>query len=112
METPQDKRNPYAALRISEFRFFICGRFIFIMGIRMTATVIGWWMYLLTNSKLALGFVGLAEVIPALGLALYAGHYIDINEKRNLAPFKCLVDLYSKANSVLSKEIGTGDDGM
>ncbi len=50
----------------------------------MTGTVIGWWIYLLTNSKLALGFVGLAEVIPALSLALYAGHHIDINEKRKL----------------------------
>jgi len=50
----------------------------------MTGTVIGWWIYLLTNSKLALGLVGLSEVIPALSLALYAGHYIDINEKRKL----------------------------
>ncbi len=82
--------NPYAALRIAEFRYFITGRFIFIMGIRMTATVIGWWMYLLTNSKLALGLVGLSEVIPALSLALYAGHYIDVNEKRKLL-LKCVI---------------------
>ena len=54
------------------------------MGLRMTGTVIGWWIYLLTNSPLALGFVGLSEVIPALSLALYAGHYIDINEKRKI----------------------------
>ncbi|HMJ48612.1 MAG TPA: MFS transporter [Ferruginibacter sp.] len=77
-------KNPYAPLKIPEFKNFIAGRFIFIMGLRMTATVIGWWMYLLTNSKLALGFVGLSEVIPALSLALYAGHYIDKNEKRKL----------------------------
>ncbi len=83
-------KNPYAALRIAEFRYFITGRFIFIMGIRMTATVIGWWMYLLTNSKLALGLVGLSEVIPALSLALYAGHYIDVNEKRKLL-LRCVV---------------------
>lgn len=54
------------------------------MGIRMTGTVIGWWMYQLTNSKLALGLVGLSEVIPALSLALYAGHHIDLSEKRKL----------------------------
>ncbi len=90
-----NKPNPYAALRIAEFRDFIVGRFIFIMGIRMTATVIGWWMYLLTNSKLALGLVGLSEVIPALSLALYAGHYIDVNEKRKLL-LRC-VFLYALA---------------
>jgi MFS family permease len=50
----------------------------------MTVTVIGWWMYLLTESKLALGLVGLSEVIPAVSLALYAGHRIDISEKKSL----------------------------
>ena len=77
-------KNPYAPLKIREFKYFIAGRFIFIMGLRMTGTVIGWWIYLLTNSPLALGLVGLSEVIPALSLALYAGHYIDSNEKRKL----------------------------
>ncbi len=71
-------------MKIPEFRNFIAGRFIYIMGIRMTGTVIGWWMYQLTNSKLALGLVGLSEVIPALSLALYAGHQIDLSEKRKL----------------------------
>jgi len=82
-------KNPYAPLAVPEFRNFIAGRFIFIMGLRMTGTVIGWWMYILTNSKLALGFVGLSEVIPAISLALYAGHYIDQNEKRKLL-LKCI----------------------
>lgn len=84
MEENAAHKNPYQALRIPEFRNFIAGRFIFTMGIRMTTTVIGWWMYILTDSKLALGMVGLAEVIPAISLALYAGHYIDKNEKRKL----------------------------
>ncbi len=83
------KPRPYAPLQIPEFKTFIAGRFVFIMGLRMIGTVIGWWMYLLTNSKLALGFVGLSEVIPALSLALYAGHYIDKTEKRGLL-LKCI----------------------
>ncbi|MBC7936228.1 MAG: MFS transporter [Rhizobacter sp.] len=83
-------KNPYAALSFPEFKFFIVGRFIFIMGLRMTGTVIGWWMYILTDNPLALGLVGLSEVIPALSLALYAGHYIDVNEKRHLL-LKCIV---------------------
>lgn len=77
-------KNPYLPLTIKEFRYFVCGRAVFMMGIRMTVTIIGWWMYELTNSKLALGFVGLSEVVPALSLALYAGHYIDLHEKRKL----------------------------
>ena len=83
-------KNPYSVFRIPEFTHFIIGRCLYIMGIRMTGTVIGWWMYLLTNSKLALGLVGLSEVIPALSLALYAGHHIDSNEKRKLL-LRCIL---------------------
>lgn len=90
MDTAAGKKNPYAPLRVKEFQYFLAGRFIFVMGLRMTGTVIGWWMYILTNSKLALGFVGFSEVIPALSLALYAGHYIDRNEKRKLL-LTCIV---------------------
>jgi MFS family permease len=84
------RKNPYAPLKVKEFKYFITGRFIFIMGLRMTGTVIGWWIYQLTNSALALGLVGLSEVIPALSLALYAGHHIDQNEKRQLL-LRCIM---------------------
>ncbi len=84
MSEPGSHRNPYAPLYLPEFRYFIMGRAIFMMGLRMTVTILGWWMYELTNSKLALGFLGLSEVIPALSLALYAGHYIDLHEKRKV----------------------------
>jgi MFS family permease len=87
----EDKNtNPYNALKIKEFKHFILGRFIFIMGLRMTGTVIGWWIYNLTNSPLALGLVGLSEVLPAVSFALYAGHYIDRNENRALL-LKCVI---------------------
>lgn len=93
MNSTEPKHKAYAPFQIPEFKAFIVGRFVFIMGIRMTVTVIGWWMYTLTNSKLALGFVGLAEVIPAVSLALYAGHYIDKSEKKRLL-LTCII-LYS-----------------
>ncbi len=50
----------------------------------MLGTLVGWWMYELTNAPFAIGLIGLAEVVPALSLALYAGHVIDISEKRKL----------------------------
>lgn len=84
LEKTAEHTNPYAPLSVPEFRSFITGRFIFIMGLRMTGTVIGWWVYLLTKSPLALGLVGLSEVIPAVSLALYAGQHIDRTEKRGL----------------------------
>jgi MFS family permease len=62
----------------------LIGRFCFVMALRMLGTLVGWWMYQLTNDPFAIGLIGLAEVIPALSLALYAGHIIDVSEKRRL----------------------------
>src|SRR4030095_6826545 len=58
--------------------------FFFIMALRMIGTVVGWKIYILTRNPLALGMIGLAEVIPAVSLALYAGHIIDKSDKRKM----------------------------
>ena len=78
------KNDPFAAVKVLEFRNLLMGRFIFIMGLRMMGTLVGWWIYLLTNDPFAIGLIGLSEVVPAVSLALYAGHVIDQSEKRKL----------------------------
>src|SRR5678810_1206594 len=75
-------RDPFAAVRIREFKNLVLGRFVFIIALRMMTTLVGWWIYQLTNAAFAIGLVGLSEVIPAVSFALYAGHIIDISEKR------------------------------
>lgn len=82
--TVPSKNDPFAAVRIPEFRNLLMGRFLFIMGLRMMGTLVGWWVYELTNDPFAIGLIGLSEVIPAVSLSLYAGHIIDISEKRKL----------------------------
>jgi MFS family permease len=53
--------------------------------------------------------IGLAEVIPAVSLALYAGHVIDISEKRKLLlKGVALYWICAIALLVLSSKIGTG----
>lgn len=85
MQSPVKQINdPLGALRVTEFRNLMIGRFLFIMGLRMMGTLVGWWIYELTNAPFAIGLIGLAEVIPAVSLALYAGHVIDKSEKRKL----------------------------
>ena len=76
--------DSFAAIKISQFRTLLTGRFCFTMALRMLGTLVGWWLYELTGDPLAMGLIGLAEVIPAISLALYAGHVIDTNEKKNL----------------------------
>ena len=76
--------DPFEAVRIIELRNLLIGRFLFIMGLRMMSTLVGWWVYDLTRDPFAIGLIGLSEVIPAVSFALYAGHVIDISEKRKL----------------------------
>jgi MFS family permease len=71
-------------LREKEFKQYISFRFIYIMAIRMVATVVGYKLFQLTQSSFAIGLVGLAEFIPVFSLALYAGHVIDRSDKRNI----------------------------
>ena len=49
-----------------EFRIFITTRFLFIMALRMMGALVGYWMYELTNNPLAIGLIGLSEVVPAV----------------------------------------------
>ena len=84
------KKDPYAALRIKEFNIFLIVRFALIFAWSMQFIVIEWEVYSLTKDPLSLGIIGLMEVIPAVAMALYAGHVVDQKEKRNLL-VKCIV---------------------
>ena len=80
-------KNP--ALKIKEFLAFLTTRFGLIFALNMQSTILYYWVYHITNNKLSLGFVGLAEVIPAIGCSLIAGHFVDQSEKRKMV-IKCL----------------------
>lgn len=60
-----------------DFRKLLTARFLFTFAVQMQAVVLGWRVYELVQDPLALGFIGLTEAIPAIGLALYAGYIID-----------------------------------
>lgn len=78
------KKDPYAALRFKEFNTFLLVRFALVFGWSMQFIVIEWQVYTLTKDPLSLGIIGLMEVIPAVSMALFAGHIVDQSEKRNL----------------------------
>ncbi len=78
-------KNP--SLSIREFRYFLSIRFGLIFSLNMQSTIIFYWIYQITNDKLALGFVGLAEVIPAICCSFFAGHLVDLSEKRKMVLF-------------------------
>jgi MFS family permease len=88
------RNDPYAALRFPEFTYFLVMRFALVFAWTMQFVVIEWEIYSLTKDPLSLGIIGLAEVIPAVSLALFAGHVADSVERRGLL-LKCVLGFLS-----------------
>lgn len=86
----EEKLDPYAALRFKEFNFFLIIRFILVFGWSMQFIIVEWEVYSLTKDPLSLGLIGLVEVVPAISMALFAGHIVDQREKKMLF-FQCII---------------------
>ena len=54
------------------------------LAIQIMSVSVGYFVYELTGDPLMLGFIGLAEAVPAIGIALYAGHLADKMNRRNI----------------------------
>ena len=78
------RHDPYAVLRVRDFRLLLTGRFITSFGGEMLTFAIAWELWLRTRSAFALGLVGLMQVIPVILLALPAGHYADQHNRRRI----------------------------
>jgi MFS family permease len=84
--------NPYAAVRVRDFRLFIMARLFITLAVTIQAVVVGWQVYQMTKDPLSLGLIGLAEAIPAIGVSLYAGHLADVIERKKIILI-CVVTL-------------------
>lgn len=84
------KNDPYEALRFREFKFFLLMRFALVFAWSMQFVIIEWEVYSITKDPLSLGIIGLMEIIPAISMALFAGHITDQSEKKRLLA-KCLI---------------------
>jgi MFS family permease len=100
---PIASRHPYAALRFRDFRLLFIGTFIASVGEQMVNVAIGWELYERTGSALALGAVGLVQVIPVILLSLPAGYLADrLNRRRIVVITLFLLALASLGLTVLS----------
>jgi MFS family permease len=78
--------DPYAALRIPDFRRFVASVLVLTIATQIQAVVVGWQIYAVTRDPLSLGLVGLAEALPFVSMALFAGHVADrANRQRVMA---------------------------
>ena len=77
MDAVPARHDPYASLRIPNFRRFILSLLMMNMATQLQTVVVSWQVYALTHDPLSLGLIGPAEALPFIGFALPAGHLAD-----------------------------------
>jgi MFS family permease len=89
----------FAVIHVRNFRFYLLYRIFMTMASLMQSVIVGWQIYDLSHNVLWLGFIGLAEVIPQVSISLFAGHYIDLWNRKKIVNYTTL--LLILASSVL-----------
>jgi MFS family permease len=84
MPAPADARTGRAAFTHPAFVLFQIARFLIVAAMEMQAVAVGWQVYEITKRPLDLGFVGLAQFLPAILLFPISGHASDRFERRNV----------------------------
>jgi len=90
----------HAFLKLLAFRILI------VLAYQIMAVAVGWHIYEITHDTLALGLVGLAEVLPYFACALFAGHAVDHYYSRRL--FGILAAVMLSINAFMLTAVSTG----
>src|SRR4051812_3549560 len=88
-----DRHDPYVSLRNPNFLWYVASLVALTLGTQIQATVVAWQVYAITKDPLSLGLVGLAEALPFIGAALYAGHIADRHDRKALSMIALAVQL-------------------
>ena len=102
-ENSNSGNDTYAVLRNRDFRLYITGRLVAVLGSQMLAVAVGWEIYERTHSALNLGYVGLSEMLAMLLFTLPAGHVADnFNRKGIIKTVLVLSSMASLGLAVIS----------
>jgi MFS family permease len=82
-------KDPYAALRFHDFRFFLVTKILITMALQIQAVIVGWHVYSITHDPLSLGLIGLVEILPNFSVTLFAGHFADLYDRKKIV-YSCL----------------------
>ncbi len=77
--------KPPGPLSIPSFRWLIVSLFTLTLASQIQGVVVAWQIYAITKDPLALGLIGLAEALPFLAVALFAGHLADTRSRWGIA---------------------------
>ncbi|HOP62354.1 MAG TPA: MFS transporter [Spirochaetota bacterium] len=74
----------FLSLKEINFRYFLAGQSISLIGTWMQRTAQQWLVYSLTNSPFLLGLLGVCQFAPIMLLSLFAGVYVDRYPKKRI----------------------------
>src|SRR5260221_5249593 len=77
-------RSNFDPLRYPNFRLYLGGQAISLIGTWLQVTAQSWVVWQLTHSEAALGIVGMLSGLPTLVLGAFAGIWIDRLDRRRL----------------------------
>ena len=80
----QNTVSSTVAWQSRDFRFYQASRFLGTLGAEAQALAVGWQVYQLTHSALALGYTGLALFLPGVFWVFPAGHTADRYDRRSV----------------------------
>ncbi len=92
--SPIFKSPAFNVIRIRDFRLYLFFRSFLTMAALMQSVVVGWHIYSLTNDVLSLGLIGLAEVIPQVSIALFAGHFVDLWDRKRIIQYASILLIF------------------
>jgi MFS family permease len=72
------------ALKYRNYRLFLGGQIVSLIGSWITLTATSWLVYRLTGSALLLGVVGFAGQFPGFLMGIFAGAYVDRWDRHKL----------------------------
>jgi MFS family permease len=112
---PWYKSEAFSVIRVKNFRFFLLYRNLMTMASLMQSVIVGWQVYELTHNVLWLGLIGLVEVVPQITVSFFAGHYIDLWNRRKIVFYttlllilgSVLLLIYSSNTTYFSEKLGT-----
>jgi len=78
------KSAPPSVLRHRPFLFLLLGRVVSVFAYQMTMVALAWQLYDITDSALALGFLGLAQFLPLVFFTLPVGYVVDSFDRRKV----------------------------
>ncbi len=106
---PTEEDSAAALFRLRDFRLYISGRFLGAMAMMIQSVAVGWQVYDMTESAMALGMVGLAQFLPMVLITLPAGDIADRIDRRLIVAAAALLEAAAAGWLIALSVLGTTD---